>query len=149
MACLKMVLVAGTTIKRSPFATLRPFKIFAAASISSIDMNGASYYLDYDMELNSFAVEYYPNGRPSRFSANVRLGNENVLLEVNHPYSYRLGEDVYLTGYDITKGNESNYCILQVVKQPWKYVMVAGILMMLAGAVLLFINGAKAYDKLG
>jgi len=27
--------------------------------------------------------------------------------------------------------------------------MVAGILMMLAGAVLLFINGAKAYDKLG
>ena len=31
------------------------------------------------MELNSFAVEYYPNGRPSRFSANVRLGNENVL----------------------------------------------------------------------
>ena len=100
-------------------------------------------------ELNSFAVDYYPNGRPSRFSANVRLGNENVLLEVNHPYSYRLGEDVYLTGYDITKGNESNYCILQVVKQPWKYVMVTGILMMLAGAVLLFINGAKAYDKLG
>ena len=115
----------------------------------AFDMNGASYYLDYDMELNSFAVEYYPNGRPSRFSANVRLGNENVLLEVNHPYSYRLGEDVYLTGYDVTKGNESNYCILQVVKQPWKYVMVAGILMMLAGAVLLFINGAKAYDKLG
>ena len=112
-------------------------------------MNGASYYLDYDMELNSFAVEYYPNGRPSRFSANVRLGNENVLLEVNHPYSYRPGEDVYLTGYDVTKGNESNYCILQVVKQPWKYVMVAGILMMLAGAVLLFINEAKAYDKLG
>ena len=62
----------------------------------AFDMNGASYYLDYDMELNSFAVEYYPNGRPSRFSANVRLGNENVLLEVNHPYSYRLGEDVYL-----------------------------------------------------
>lgn len=115
----------------------------------AFDMNGTSYYLDYDMELNSFAVEYYPNGRPSRFSANVRLGNENILLEVNHPYSYRLGEDVYLTGYDVTKGNESNYCILQVVKQPWKYVMVAGILMMLAGAVLLFINGAKAYDKLG
>lgn len=58
----------------------------------AFDMNGTSYYLDYDMELNSFAVEYYPNGRPSRFSANVRLGNENVLLEVNHPYSYRLGK---------------------------------------------------------
>ena len=51
----------------------------------AFDMNGRILYLDYDMELNSFAVEYYPNGRPSRFSANVRLGNENVLLEVNHP----------------------------------------------------------------
>lgn len=109
----------------------------------AFDMNGTSYYLDYEMELDSFAVEYYPNGRPSRFSANVRLGKEKVLLEVNHPYSYRLGEDVYLSGYDVMKGNESNYCILQVVKQPWKYVMVAGILMMLAGSVLLFVNGPR------
>ena len=57
-------------------------------------------YLDYEIELNSFAVEYYPNGRPSRFAANVRLWNEKALLEVNHPYAYRLGEDIYLTGYD-------------------------------------------------
>lgn len=110
----------------------------------AFDMNGASYYLGYEMELDSFAVEYYPNGRPSRFAANVRIGNEKALLEVNHPYAYRLGEDVYLTGYDVAKGNESNYCILQVVKQPWKYVVVAGILMMLAGAILLFINGPRS-----
>lgn len=109
----------------------------------AFDMNGTSYYLDYEMELDSFAVEYYPNGRPSRFSANVRLGKEKVLLEVNHPYSYRLGEDVYLSGYDVMKGNESNYCILQVVRQPWKYVIVVGILMMLAGSVLLFVNGPR------
>lgn len=110
----------------------------------AFDMNGASHHLDYDLELDSFAVEYYPNGRPSRFAANVHLGNETVLLEVNHPYAYRLGEDVYLTGYDVTKANESEYCILQIVKQPWKYVTVAGILMMLAGAILLFINGPKS-----
>ncbi|WP_195473070.1 cytochrome c biogenesis protein ResB [Bacteroides xylanisolvens] len=115
----------------------------------AFDMNGTSHYLDYEIELNSFTVEYYPNRRPSRFAANVRLGNKKAVLEVNHPYAYRLGEDVYLTGYDVMKGSESEYCILQVVKQPWKYVIVAGILMMLAGAVLLFINGPEAYDKLG
>lgn len=109
----------------------------------AFDMNGASYYLGYEMELDSFAIEYYPNGRPSRFAAKIRIGTENALLEVNHPYAYRPGEDVYLTGYDVTKGNESNYCILQVVKQPWKYVVVAGIIMMLAGAILLFINGPR------
>lgn len=107
----------------------------------AFDMNGASYHLDYEMELRSFSVEYYPNGRPSRFAAEVRLGEEEALLEVNHPYSYRWGEDVYLTGYDVAGGKDSKYCILQVVVQPWKYVMVAGILMMLVGAVLLFING--------
>ena len=65
------------------------------------------------------------------------------MLEVNHPYAYRLGEDVYLTGYDVAKGNNSEYCILQIVEQPWKYVVVAGILMMLAGAILLFIKGPE------
>lgn len=109
----------------------------------AFDMNGAAHYLDYEIELNSFSVEYYPNGRPSRFTANVRMGQETATLEVNHPYSYRLGEDIYLSGYDMENGNESKYCILQIVKQPWKYIMVAGILMMLAGAILLFINGPE------
>lgn len=109
----------------------------------AFDMSGASYYLDYELELRSFSVEYYPNGSPSRFAANVRVGSENALLEVNHPYAYRLGEDVYLTGYDVAKGNNSEYCILQIVEQPWKYVVVAGILMMLAGAILLFIKGPE------
>lgn len=115
----------------------------------AFDMNGASHYLDYEMELDSFAVEYFPNGSPSRFAADVRLGVQHVLLEVNHPHSYRWGEDVYLSGYDVTQDSVSNCCIVQVVKQPWKYALAAGILMMLAGAILLFIKGPEAYDKLG
>ncbi|WP_455585046.1 cytochrome c biogenesis protein ResB [Bacteroides sp.] len=106
-------------------------------------IDGTIHYLDYELELHSFGVEYYPNGMPSRFTADVRVGNENTILEVNHPYSYRLGEDIYLTGYDTRKVENSQYCVLQVVRQPWKYIIVAGILMMLAGAVLLFINGSK------
>ena len=38
----------------------------------AFDMNGVSYHLDYEMELRSFSVEYYPNGSPSRFAAEVR-----------------------------------------------------------------------------
>lgn len=106
-------------------------------------MNGNLYYLDYELELHSFHVDYYPNGMPSRFAADVRIGNEHTVLEVNHPYNYRFGEDIYLTGYDTRKKNNSQYCVLQVVYQPWKYIIVAGILMMLAGAVLLFVNGPK------
>lgn len=139
---LWMALFAGF-LGSSDIQTLRIPLYKGEPTREAFDMNGTSYYLDYEMELDSFAVEYYPNGRPSRFAANVRLGNKKTLLEVNHPHAYRWGEDVYLTGYDVSKGNESNYCILQVVKQPWKYMMAAGILMMLAGAILLFINGPK------
>ena len=106
-------------------------------------MDGKAYYLDYELELYSFNTEYYPNGMPSRFAADVRIGEPRTTLEVNHPHSYRLGEDIYLTGYDTRNVGNTRYCILQIVRQPWKYVMVTGILMMLAGAVLLFINGPK------
>ena len=116
------------------------------------DMNGGIYYLDYELELFKFEIEYYPNGRPSRFASDIRIGKEEATLEVNHPYSYRMGEDIYLTGYDTTNMRNVSYCIVEIVKQPWKYITVAGILMMLAGAVLLFINGSKRTyndDKLG
>ena len=114
-------------------------------------MDGKAYYLDYELELYSFNTEYYPNGMPSRFAADVRIGNRRTTLEVNHPHSYRLGEDIYLTGYDTHNMGNTQYCILQIVRQPWKYVMVVGILMMLTGAVLLFINGPKKlkHDNLG
>jgi len=114
-------------------------------------MDGKAYYLDYELELYSFNTEYYPNGMPSRFAADMRIGNRRTTLEVNHPYSYRLGEDIYLTGYDTRNMGNTRYCILQIVRQPWKYVMVVGILMMLTGAVLLFINGPKKlkHDNLG
>lgn len=105
--------------------------------------DGTAYYLDYELELRSFEINYYPNGIPSRFAADVRIGNENAVLEVNHPYSYRPGEDIYLTGYDTRNAGNTQYCVLQVVRQPWKYVIITGILMMLAGAILLFINGSK------
>lgn len=106
-------------------------------------MDGSVRYLNYELELHSFDVDYYPNGMPSRFAADVRIGDENKILEVNHPFNYRFGEDIYLTGYDTRKMNNSQYCVLQIVYQPWKYIIVAGILMMLVGAVLLFINGPK------
>lgn len=34
------------------------------------------HHLDYEMELRSFSVEYYPNGSPSAFAAEVRLGDD-------------------------------------------------------------------------
>ena len=72
-------------------------------------MDGKAYYLDYELELYSFNTEYYPNGMPSRFAADVRIGEQRTTLEVNHPHSYRLGEDIYLTGYDTRNVGNTQY----------------------------------------
>ena len=63
------------------------------------------------------------------------------MLRVNHPYQIRFGEDLYLSGYDTVS---QEYCILQIVREPWRYVTLAGIIMILAGALLLFIGGPKS-----
>ena len=45
------------------------------------------------------------------------------------------GEDIYLVG--VSEGS----CVLQIVREPWRYFALAGVIMMLAGAFLLFVNG--------
>lgn len=108
--------------------------------------DGRSTFLNYRMELHDFTVDYFPNGSPSRFHALVAIDNEEVALEVNRPYTRCWGEEIYLTGYDVQKGAASDYCILQIVREPWKHATVAGILMMLAAAALMFVNGPSKRD---
>lgn len=102
--------------------------------------NGSRVYLDYDARLLHFDVDYFDNGVPSCYEACVALGTDTVTLLVNHPYARGWCEDVYLSGYD-TRSENTTYCILQVVREPWKWLNALGIWMMLAGGVLLFIQG--------
>ncbi len=110
------------------------------ANTRAYTMDGVVSYLDYELELVDFRADYYDNGMPRHYEAKVRVAADTVTLEVNHPYTYRWGEDIYLTGYERRNGSQS-YCVLQVVEQPWKYVQLLGILMALVGGILLFING--------
>ncbi len=108
-------------------------------------MDGSSVWLPYDIELRNFRTDTYDNGVPSMYEASVLIDNEEVTLRVNHPYSRAFGEDVYLTG----AGDGSDYCVLQIVREPWKYGALAGIILMLAGAFLLFIEGPRRPRKEG
>ena len=102
--------------------------------------DGRAEWLQYQIELKDFDVTYDAAGMPSDYSAAVIVKGEPVVLKVNHPYSVSVAETVYLTGYDEKEGS---YCILQIVHEPSRYVVLAGIVMMLAGAFLLFINGPR------
>ena len=103
-------------------------------------MDGTRTWLPYEVELKDFRVEVFDNGTPSSYEADVIVDGKMVTLEVNHPYSIGLSEDIYLSSYDRDDGE---YCALQVVREPWKYPALAGIFTMLAGALLLFIHGPR------
>lgn len=128
--------------------TMRLRAIKGHAVKEAFHMDGTSTWMNYDVELKDFRMEEYENGVPSMFEADLLVDGKSVTLRVNEPYSPSLGEDIYLTGYDVLSGTDSDYCILQVVREPWKYAAVAGIIMMLVGALLLFISGPRKRNGL-
>lgn len=136
--------LGGGFIGSSDFQTLRIPVFFDEETSTSYSVEGEKVYLDYDLRLKNFESELYENGMPKSFEAIVSIiDNDNVSdvkLMVNHPYQKSFGEDIYLTGYD-TENATPRYCILQIVKQPWKYVQLVGIIMALIGAVGMFVGG--------
>ena len=107
----------------------------------AFSMDGDSHWLPYEIRLNEFKTETYSNGVPSMYEASVDVDGKEVILRVNEPYAVSFGKDLYLVGFDSSGDNES--CILQLVDEPWKYSALAGVVMMLSGAFLLFIGGPR------
>lgn len=104
--------------------------------------NKGIIFLDEPLQMLDFQAEFYPNGMPQYYQANISVAGQDIFLEVNHPYTLHWGEDLYLSGYDM-QHSDPQYCIVQIVKQPWKYVLLTGIIMTLAGAFLLFVEGPR------
>ena len=107
----------------------------------AFSMDGTLGCLPFEVTLKEFKIETYSNGVPSMYEACVNVDGEAVVLKVNKPYNVSLGKDLYLVGFDNMHGGDS--CILQVVYEPWRYAALAGVVMMLAGAFLLFAGGPR------
>lgn len=123
--------------------TLRLHAYYDTPAKEAYSVDGTIHWLSYDVVLKDFRMEEYLNGTPSMFEATVAVDGKDVLLRVNEPYHHSLGEDIYLVGYDSFAGADSRYCVLQIVREPWKYTAVAGVVMMLVGAFLMFIGGPR------
>ncbi len=94
-------------------------------------------------QLEDFNVSYYPNGQPADYEARLKVDERPVVLRVNEPYGLSLTDDLYLVDYEkVPAGQAVGYCVVEIVRQPWKYVLWLGVWMMLLGCVLLFVQGA-------
>lgn len=102
-------------------------------------LNGTMTNLDYALQLRELDAEYNEGGMPTHFKANIDIDNEEVTLTVNHPYDRTFGEKIYLVSID----PQGAYCVVEIVREPWQWVSLAGIVLLLAGAVMLFIRGPR------
>lgn len=104
------------------------------ATTSAIDNNGRMASLPYSLRLKEFNITTNPaDGSPTQYSATVFIDDNPVEIAVNNPYSIGCSEDIYLMSFD--DETNASYCILMVERQPWKYPMLAGLSLLLVGAM--------------
>lgn len=122
-------------------------------SQQAYEASGNAFHLPYQVSLNQFQIDYStPDSVTGKqfvenYAAVITLvkGEEQqeFLVRVNHPVTF-CGDKIYLSGYDVRAGEDTRYCILQVVHQPWAPLIFFGIILMLGGFVYLFITGFRA-----
>lgn len=107
----------------------------------AVSADGRVRSLGYTLQLVNFNIVSDATGGNMQYEAEVMVDGKPVTLRVNSPHAVRLGEDIYLQGFH-TKGQDGHvrYVVLQVVCQPWKYPMCVGLLLMLAGIVMMTIT---------
>jgi hypothetical protein len=99
-------------------------------------MDGSLNALAYELSLIDYKTETSADSKPSYYEATISVNNgDSVKITVNHPYNIRFGEDIYLASIS------ENACVFQIVREPWRYFALAGIIMLLAG-VLGMLNNA-------
>ena len=99
------------------------------------------------IELKEFIMETYDDGKPKRFASDIQIMTKtgksiNTTVEVNKPVEVD-GWKIYQYSYDTQMGAKSQTSILELVSDPWLPLVYAGIYMMLAGAVCMFILGGR------
>ena len=112
--------------------------------------DGSVVPLGFGMHLTDFSIERNEkDGSIVQYTAGIDIDStEHATLAVNHPYATGWAEDLYLNSYDVrhgATGEEVEYVIVQIVREPWKYALLAGILQLAIGIVWLVLKGRTPY----
>ena len=99
------------------------------------------------IELKKFIMKTYDDGSPKRFASEIQIVTKTfkyieTTVDVNKPYEVD-GWKIYQYGYDTQMGAQSQISIFELVSDPWLPWVYAGIYMMLAGAVCMFVIGGR------
>ena len=105
-------------------------------------MSGTPRILDYTLTLEDYDIRLDDNGMPQHYEAVVGIDGERHAIRVNHPYARTWQEKIYLISLGESASGE-RYCIVEIVCEPWQWLLMAGIVMLIAGAVMMFLGGPR------
>lgn len=109
-------------------------------------MKGTLSILPYEIALEKLIVERNDQGVATHYEARVRVEDESVVLRVNHPYNRTLSQKIYLAS--VKGAAEGDVAILEIVNEPWQWLSMAGIVMLILGGLLLFLRGPQRDNKI-
>jgi uncharacterized membrane protein len=102
----------------------------------------------YALTLNQFNIDYWDTEAPKSFDAMIDIEENNqtqtISLRVNHPCKMGFGEDLYLLNYDRAQPENAEYCVVELVYEPFQGVVLAGIVLVLVGLCGIFWNNHQA-----
>lgn len=103
------------------------------------------------LRLDSLTSLVMPEREPQRFASEVKVYTKEGaimegIIEVNRPMEVD-GWKIYQLSYDETKGRWSDVSVFELVRDPWLPFVYAGIIMMMLGAVCLFVNAQKRKEE--
>ncbi len=104
----------------------------------AVDKYGRVHELPFALELKDFSIDrHQTDGSPRNFVSQIvphtqRGVGEPCILEVNRPLVLESWA-IYQYGYDVSRGDDSDYSVLELVRDPWQPLVYAGVAMMVLG----------------
>lgn len=133
-AGLWLALAAGL-MGSADMKDLRCIALRGQETRTAYDKKGHINALPYAVELKDFRVERSETDHSVvQYEAAIALDGERISISVNNPHAATWQDKLYLVSYDHNApDNETAYCVLQIVRQPWQSPMCLGITLLLLG----------------
>ena len=133
-AGLWLALAAGL-MGSADMKDLRCIALRGQETRTAYDKKGRINALPYAVELKDFRVERSEADHSVvQYEAAIALDGERISISVNNPHAATWQDKLYLVSYDHNApDNETAYCVLQIVRQPWQSPMCLGITLLLLG----------------
>lgn len=115
-------------------------------------VSGGSFAFPYkSLKLDSTYSIVMPEREPKRFASEVVVYTESGtvkegIIEVNQPLELE-GWKIYQVSYDEEKGKWSDISVFELIRDPWLPVVYTGIVMMMLGAMGMFISAQTTRRK--